>query len=158
MGDPNPKQLLGISTDLSYKKWYVAVNFNGAFGQDIYNNTANTVLPVNNLSSRNIARSLMGNNENLANPITTSSRYLEKGDFVKLTNATISYSLGNIGKVFKNVNISLTGQNLLVFTNYSGFDPEVNTDKSINGVNSFGIEYSPYPTARNIILGVSVSL
>lgn len=158
LGDPNPKQLLGISTDLSYKKWYVAVNFNGAFGQDIYNNTANTVLPVNNLSSRNIAHSLMGNNENLANPITTSSRYLEKGDFVKLTNATISYSLGNIGKTFKNVNISLTGQNLFVITDYSGFDPEVNTDKSINGVNSFGIEYSPYPTARNIILGVSVSL
>ncbi|WP_346316884.1 SusC/RagA family TonB-linked outer membrane protein [Chitinophaga sp. YIM B06452] len=158
MGDPNPKQLLGFTTDLSYKKWYLAINFNGAFGQDIYNNTANTVLPVNNLSSRNIARSLIGNNENLANPITTSSRYLEKGDFVKLTNATISYSLGNIGKTFKNVNISLTGQNLFVITNYSGFDPEVNTDKSINGVNSFGIEYSPYPTARNIILGVSVSL
>ncbi len=139
------------------KKWYFAVNFNGAFGHKLYNNTANTVLPVNNLSSRNIAKELLGNKESTSNPIATSTRYLESGNFLKLTNATISYTFGDVGKSFKNLNLSLTGQNLFVITKYTGFDPEVNTDKSVNGVNSFGIEYIPYPTARSIMLSVGVT-
>jgi iron complex outermembrane receptor protein len=51
----------------------------------------------------------------------------------------------------------LTGQNLFVITNFSGFDPEVNVDKNVAGRPSFGIEYIPYPTARNIILGINFS-
>ncbi|MGE7773401.1 SusC/RagA family TonB-linked outer membrane protein [Chitinophaga sp. NPDC101104] len=156
-GDPNPRTLLGITTDLSVKKWYFSVNFNGAFGHKLYNNTANTVLAINNLSSRNIGKNLLNNGESTSNPIATSTRYLESGNFLKLTNATISYSFGDIGKNFKNLNLALTGQNLFVITKYSGFDPEVNTDKSVNGVNSFGIEYIPYPTARNIMFSVGVS-
>ncbi|QEH39957.1 SusC/RagA family TonB-linked outer membrane protein [Chitinophaga sp. XS-30] len=157
-GDPNPKQMLGLSTELNYKKWFLSMNFNGAFGHVVYNNTANTVLPINNLGSRNIAKALLNTEEDLSNPITTSDRYLEKANFMKMTNATLSYNLGNIGNVFKNVNLYLTGQNLFVITKYSGFDPEVNTDKNVNGVTSFGIEYSPYPTARNVIFGLNLSL
>ncbi|MGX5818006.1 SusC/RagA family TonB-linked outer membrane protein [Chitinophaga lutea] len=157
-GDPNPKTLLGITTELAYKKWYLTVNMNGAFGHKVYNNTANTILPINNIGSRNIAKSILNNGENPSNPITTSDRYLENGNFLKLTNLTLNYNLGNVARIFKNVNLSLTGQNLFVITKYSGFDPEVNTDKSINGVTSFGIEYGPYPTARNIIFGLSLSL
>jgi iron complex outermembrane receptor protein len=56
------------------------------------------------------------------------------------------------------VNISLTGQNLFVITKFSGFDPEVNVDKQVDGIPSFGIEYIPYPTARTILLGVSFGL
>jgi iron complex outermembrane receptor protein len=130
----------------------------GAYGFDIYNNTANTVLPINNLGTRNIVAKLVGTKENLSNPITVSSRYLEKGNFMKLDNATISYSIGNIGKVFKNASVYITGQNLFIITKYSGFDPEVNTDKSINGVTSLGIEYSPYPTARSFLAGINFSL
>ncbi|MCK5209027.1 MAG: hypothetical protein KAQ79_13430, partial [Cyclobacteriaceae bacterium] len=54
----------------------------------------------------------------------------------------------------KNIRLSLTGQNLFVITNYSGFDPEVNTDKARDDVPSFGIEYTAYPTPRTFILGV----
>ncbi|UYQ92668.1 SusC/RagA family TonB-linked outer membrane protein [Chitinophaga horti] len=158
LGDPNPDQLLGITSELNYKRWALNINMNGAFGHHVYNNTANTVLPIGNLGSRNIAASLLGTKEALSNPITTSSRYLEKADFMKLTNATLSYNLGNIGRNIKNVNLFVTGQNLFVLTGYSGFDPEVNTDKSINGVTSFGIEYSPYPTARTILFGLNFSL
>jgi len=60
--------------------------------------------------------------------------------------------------VIKNASIYVTGQNLFIITKYSGFDPEVNTDKSINGVTSLGIEYSPYPTARNFLAGINFSL
>lgn len=159
-GSPNPKLLLGLSTDLNYKKFTASINMNGNFGHYLYNNTANTVLPIGNLGTRNVAKSLIntGVKEDVSNPIAPSTRYLEKGDYIKLANATISYGLGSIGTVFKNANISLTGQNLFVITKYTGFDPEVNTDKQVDGIPSLGIEYTPYPSARTILLGINFSL
>ena len=56
------------------------------------------------------------------------------------------------------MNITLTGQNLFVITNYTGFDPEVNTDGGENGIPSLGIEYIPYPSARTVLLGLNFSL
>jgi TonB-dependent starch-binding outer membrane protein SusC len=158
LGNPNPSTMLGIVTSFNYKKWTLGINSHGAFGFDVYNNTANTVLPIGNLGSRNISSKLVGTKEALSNPITVSSRYLEKGNFMKLDNTTLSYNIGNIGKVIKGASIYITGQNLFIITKYSGFDPEVNTDKSINGVTSFGIEYSPYPTARSFLAGINFSL
>jgi iron complex outermembrane receptor protein len=158
IGNPNPKTMLGIVTSFNYKKFTLGVNMHGAFGFNVYNNTANTVLPIGNLGSRNITANLVGTKESLANPITVSDRYLEKGDFLKMDNMTFSYSIGNIGKVIKGASIYITGQNLFIITKYSGFDPEVNTDKSLNGVSSFGIEYSPYPTARSFLAGINFSL
>jgi iron complex outermembrane receptor protein len=75
-----------------------------------------------------------------------------------MANMTLSYFIGDIGKNFKGVNVFLTGQNLFILTNYSGFDPEVNTPKPVDGVPSFGIEYTPYPSARTYMIGLSVSL
>ncbi len=159
-GSPNPKMLLGISTDFSYKKLTATINMNGVFGHYLYNNTANTVLPIGNLGTRNVAKSIINNDvqESISNPITPSTRFLEKGNYLKMANATLSYSLGNIGSYFRNATISLTGQNLFILTNYTGFDPEVNTDKQVGGVPSLGIEYTPYPTARTIILSINFSL
>jgi TonB-dependent starch-binding outer membrane protein SusC len=159
-GSPNPKTLLGISTDVSYKNFSAVVNMNGNFGHYIYNNTANSVLPIGNLGTRNIAKDLLGGDiqEDPSNPITPSTRYLEKGNYLKMANATISYSFGNIGKAFRSLTVSLTGQNLFVITDFTGFDPEVNTDKSVGGIPSLGIEYTPYPTARTFLIGLSMSL
>jgi TonB-linked SusC/RagA family outer membrane protein len=161
VGNPNPNVILGLSTSFSYKKFSVTANFNGSLGQDIYNNTANSVLPIANLGTgRNVASELLDNpiQESLANPIAASSRYIEKGDYLKLANATLNYNVGNIGKSIKGLNVFLNGQNLFVITKYTGFDPEVNVDKSINGVPSAGIEYVSYPTARTFNFGVNFSL
>ncbi|PSL49411.1 iron complex outermembrane receptor protein [Chitinophaga niastensis] len=156
--NPNPKTLFGINTEVAYKKWVLGASAHGAFGFQVYNNTANTILPIGNLGSRNIAKALLGSKEDLSNPITVSSRYLENGNFMKLDNLTLTYNIGNVGKVLKNAAVYVTGQNLFVITRYSGFDPEVNTDKSVNGVTSFGIEYTPYPTARSVMFGLLFSL
>ncbi|WP_344853918.1 SusC/RagA family TonB-linked outer membrane protein [Pedobacter jeongneungensis] len=160
LGNPNPKAIMGLSTSLSYKKFTFTANLNGSFGQSIYNNTANSVLAISNLGNRNIASALVnsGIQESLANPIAASSRYIEKGDYVKLANATINYNVGNIGKAIKSLNIYVNGQNLFVITNYTGFDPEVNVNKSINGVPSAGIDYTAYPTVRTFNFGVNFSL
>jgi iron complex outermembrane receptor protein len=159
-GSANPKRVYGITTDFTYNKFFAIVNMNGAAGQLLYNNTLNSVINIGNLGTRNIASSLLegGSIESLSNPIAPSTRYLEKGDYIKLANATVGYRLGNLGKPFRNVTVTLTGQNLFVITNFSGFDPEVNVDKSIGGIPSRGIEYIPYPSARTILLGLTFGL
>jgi iron complex outermembrane receptor protein len=124
----------------------------------VYNNTAATVVSIGNLGVRNIAKGIDVTTESLANAPTPSTRYLEKGNYLKLTNASISYRVGNVGKSIRNLNISLTGQNLFVITNYTGFDPEVNTDGGFDGIPSLGIEYIPYPSARSVQLGINFSL
>jgi iron complex outermembrane receptor protein len=75
-----------------------------------------------------------------------------------LRNASISYHFGNYGKYIKNLNAFVSGNNLLVFTKFSGFDPEVNIDKGSNNYPSRSIEYLPYPTARTFSAGVNFSL
>jgi TonB-linked SusC/RagA family outer membrane protein len=160
VGSPNPKYLLGFSTDVTYKKLSAVVNMNGAFGHYLFNNTFATVLGINNLTARNMAKEFYNTDikESTSNSAAPSTRYLEKGDYMKMSNVTLSYRVGNIGKAFKNMNISLTGQNLFVITGYKGFDPEVNTDGSSSDIPSLGIEYVPYPSARTVMLGVNFSL
>jgi iron complex outermembrane receptor protein len=158
-GDPNPKSFFGFSTDVTWKKWNLGLNFHGNFGNLIYNNTAMSVLNINNIvGGRNMASGLVGNGESTANAITPSTRFLEKGDFVKMGNATINYKLGNLGKYIKNANIYISGNNLFVISKYKGFDPEVNVDKALNGVPSLGVDYIGYPTSRTFLFGVNFSL
>ncbi len=160
VGDPNADLIVGLTTNLNYGKWNLNMSFNGAYGHQIYNNTKMSVIPIGNLGSRNIDASLLGgaNQEATSNPIAPSSRYIEDGDYMKLANATLSYNIGDIGGAIKNASLYLTGTNLFVITNYSGFDPEINTvNTDDDGLPSFGIEYIPYPSARTIILGARFS-
>jgi iron complex outermembrane receptor protein len=43
-----------------------------------------------------------------------------------------------------------------LWTKYNGYDPEVNNDRSINGITSYGIDYLSYPKAKTILFGVNV--
>ncbi|MBI5370703.1 MAG: SusC/RagA family TonB-linked outer membrane protein [Sphingobacteriales bacterium] len=159
VGNPNPKTLLGLSTTVRYKKLSLIANMNGAFGHDIYNNTLNSVINVGSINNgKNIALSVYRDpvKESFANPLTASSRFLEKGNYLKMANATLSYVIGDIGKSIKGLSVYITGQNLFVITKFSGFDPEVNVDKNQNGVPSSSIEYIPYPSARTFSFGVNV--
>jgi iron complex outermembrane receptor protein len=142
-------------------KLSLTINMNGAFGQSIYNNTLNNTINVGNINGgRNIALSVFQDpvKESFANPVTASSRFIEKGNYLKMSNASLNYALGNVGKYFKGANIFVTGQNLFVLTDFSGFDPEVNVNKSANFVPSVGFEYQPYPSARTISVGLNFSL
>jgi TonB-linked SusC/RagA family outer membrane protein len=161
VGNPNPKTVLGISTTLRYSKLSLTANLNGAFGQSIYNNTLNNTINVGNINGgRNIAVSVFKDpvKESFANPVTASSRFIEKGNYLKLANLSLNYALGNLGKTFKGANLFVTGQNLFVITDFSGFDPEVNVNKGANFVPSVGFEYQPYPSARTISFGLNFSL
>jgi iron complex outermembrane receptor protein len=60
-------------------------------------------------------------------------------------------------KTFKSLRVSLSGQNLFLLTNYTGLDPEINTNKERNGVPSRGIDYTAYPSARTFTLGLNAN-
>jgi len=158
LGDPNPNAIVGISSTLTYGRFSASINMNGTIGNDIYNNTRNTVLPIGNLGNRNIDANILDqeNMEALSNSIQTSDRYLEDGSYLKIANASLSYQFGNIGDVVSNIRAFVAGTNLAVFTDYEGFDPEVNTVNDANGLPSAGIEYIPYPSARTITFGLNV--
>jgi len=158
VGDPNPDLTIGLNANLRYKNWDMTVNMNGAYGHQIYNNTAN-VLSKNNLTARNVLADLIGNGEDPGAINAVSTRYLESADFLRLNNLTVGYNFktDDLPKYIKNLRIFATGQNLFVITPYSGFDPEVNTENVLNGIPSFGIAYLPFPRARTYSLGLNVS-
>jgi len=161
-GSPNPRTLLGLGLNARYGKLALVANMTGVFGQMIYNNTLNAIGAVGGIGAgKNIALSTFENpiKESTGNPTAASTRYLEKGDYLKLSNLTLSYSLGDVIGFVKGARIYATGQNLFVITKYTGFDPEINTIKQgANQVPSVGIDYLAYPSARTFTFGVNFSL
>jgi TonB-linked SusC/RagA family outer membrane protein len=158
-GNPNPENSYGISTTLGIKKFSVVINGGGESGYLIYNNTATSVTNISGIANgRNIDKASYNSAEKPSSGVGASTRFLESGNYFKLRNATISYRVGDIGRYVKGLNVYVSGTNLFVLTKFTGFDPEVNIDKSNNNYPSRSIEYIPYPTARVISVGVNLSL
>ncbi|WP_229311100.1 SusC/RagA family TonB-linked outer membrane protein [Larkinella soli] len=157
-GSPIPKVRLGLTNNFTFGNWSASLFFNGQFGGYIYNNTANALFLKGILKNgRNVTKEVADNAENPLNPGSVSTRFLEKSDFVRLSNATLSYRVPMPAQSFaKSLSIALTGQNLLLFSDYTGLDPEVNTVKVYNNIPSLGIDYTAFPTARTFTLGVNV--
>jgi iron complex outermembrane receptor protein len=157
-GDPNPKFIVGFSSTIRYDKLSFSFNASGAYDYLIYNNTYNTITTIGNLQKgQNVAKQALGTPESVSSGVAASTRYLESGNYMKLRNATLSYSFGDIG-LLKALNVYLSGTNLFVLTKFTGFDPEVNIDKSNNNYPSRNMEYLPYPTPRIITFGVNFGL
>ncbi|MCO5934352.1 SusC/RagA family TonB-linked outer membrane protein [Mucilaginibacter sp. RB4R14] len=157
-GSPNPKFTAGLTNNFNYGNFSLSFFLNAATGFQIYNNTANAFFYKGNLvSGRNVTKAVAATNENALNSGEVSTRFLEKGDFLRLSNATVGYTFPLQKSVFKSFRLSLTGQNLFLITSYSGLDPEVNTDKQRNDVASRGIDYTSYPKARIFTLGLNAS-
>ena len=149
----------GFSTSLSYKNFDVNAFFAGQFGQYVYNNTANAYFTAGIIGvGKNVVTDVLTNGESKANAADVSTRFLEKGDFVRLQNLSLGYSL-NMKKdgILKSMRFSLTGQNLFVITGYSGLDPEVNVPKALNDIPSLGIDYTTYPRPRVYTFGLSAT-
>jgi TonB-dependent starch-binding outer membrane protein SusC len=157
-GNPNPHEIYGISTTLTYKKFSLTVNGGGSLGYKIYNNTLNTITNIYPFSKgQNVAKSNFGTGEAPTDGSIASARYLENGNYFKLRNARLNYSFGTLWYL-KNVNAYIVGTNLFEITKFKGFDAEVNIDKSSNSYPSRSMEYLPYPTPRMITLGLNFSL
>lgn len=86
---------------------------------------------------------------------------IEDGSFIRLNTATLGYTLPNALTSKANVSqlrVYVTGYNLALFTNYSGYDPEVSTTRSSNySLLTPGVDYSSYPRSRSYTVGVNVT-
>lgn len=154
---PLPVWNAGLTNSLSYKNLSLTIFFNGQFGHHIYSNTGNAFFTAGAIAGgRNVTQDVIGNGEARTNSPDVSTRFLEKADFVRLQNLSLSYNyIPNNTNYVSNIRFFVTGQNLAVFTGYSGLDPEVNVNKQIDGVPSFGIDYTAYPRARSVVFGAS---
>ncbi|WP_461100702.1 SusC/RagA family TonB-linked outer membrane protein [Spirosoma koreense] len=157
-GSPLPKIRLGLTNNFTFGKFNASLFFNGQFGGYIYNNTANALfLKAPLKSGKNVTYDALNSPESGLNSGSVSTRFLEKSDYIRLTNASIGYRFDlPQGGFAKSLTISATGQNLLLFTGYTGLNPDVNTVKTYNNIPSLGIDYTPYPTPRTVTLGLNV--
>ncbi len=161
VGSPIPDMTLGLTNTFTSGRFDVSAFLEGAFGHQIYNNTANAIFLKGNLrNGRNVTRDIAASAESPNNFGEASTRFLENGDYLRLSNVTLGYNVpvGRLLRGVQNMRIGVTGQNLLVITKYSGYDPEVNTDKSIGGVPSLGIDYTAFPRPRTFTFQVRFDL
>lgn len=163
VGTALPNLIYGFYANFEYKGFDLGLNFNGVSGNKIYNHTTMSLFQKGSLASsfNTTAFAVEFPEEDITNSNEVSTRYLEDGSFLRLNNATLGYT-ANFGKLglgewANRVRISITGQNLFVITDYSGFDPEVNTGSSIGGIQTFGIDRFTYPTARTVLFGLNAS-
>lgn len=156
--DPNPRFTGGLTNNFRMGNLDASIFFNAVMGNYIYSNTANAYFTKGSLNNgRNVTKDVVSSKEGPWNAPDVSTRFLEKGDFLRLQNLSIGYKVPVANKNISNLRVFLTGQNILTFTNYSGQDPEVSTNKSLNGIPSFGIDYTAYPRAKTWTLGANVS-
>lgn len=157
VGTALPNMFAGLTNNFSYGRWSASVFINAMSGFYVYNNTANALFLKGSLrNARNVTREAGLSNENPFNPGSVSTRFLEKGDFIRLSNLNISYVFDVKSKMIRSLSAFASGQNLALWTKYSGIDPEVNVDKNISGIPSRGFDYTQYPKPMILTFGLNV--
>lgn len=172
IGSPLPKWVAGVTNTFSYKGFELSVFFNGVFGNKLnfYGvgrfSSANGRFEDNQTVNQLAAWTPQNTNTNVPqarlffnNGAQASSRFIEDGSYVRLRNVTFAYNLPKslISKVkLSNVRLYVTGQNLLTFTKYSGWDPEVNADDVVSNI-ALGYDFYTTPQAKTIMGGLNIS-
>lgn len=163
VGSAIPEVIYAFYLNTQYKSFSLNLNFNGVAGNEVYNHTTMTLFNKALLARSNNTTdfAVQYPNELLSNANTVSTRYLENGSFLRLNNATLAYNLRpdklGLGDAIQSIRLAVTGQNLFVITDYSGFDPEVNTGDASDEIQTFGIDRFTYPRARTFLFSLNVS-
>jgi hypothetical protein len=164
IGNPNPKFIYGVNSSVSYKGLELTVFVQGTRGNDIFNMNATQTIdlgfalnePADEFSNHwtaaktnakypKVSRSISGN---------ISDRYVEDGSYLRFKNIQLAYNLpSGLIKWSRNIQVYVSGQNLITITKYSWYDPEVNSLGSGNSINQ-GIDYYSYPTAKTLTFGI----
>ena len=150
---PTADVFYGFYTNLSYKNWDMAMSWRGSWGNYVYNNVdsnlgwSNQILIRDTDLSNGVTEVLNTNFSNGGITRYQSDYYIQDATFVRLDNLTIGYNFKKFMSEKVSAKLSLGGQNLLLFTDYKGIDPEV----------SGGIDNNIYPRPRIYTLGLNVN-
>ncbi|WP_313381887.1 TonB-dependent receptor [Proteiniphilum saccharofermentans] len=165
VGDPNPDFIYGWTNNFSFKGFDFSVYLQGSYGNDIINiQRAETNIsgPWGN-QRREILNRWTPTNTNTnvprarvtVDPLLLQSDWLiEDGSYMRVKTMTLGYTFGNV-RFMNSLRLYVTGQNLFTITNYSGFDPEVNSQGNSNL--QLGVDYNAYPSAKAVLFGVNIS-
>lgn len=166
IGCAQPDFIYGITNTFSYKNFSLSLFLQGSQGNDIFN--ASKIDMESMLDFRNQSKQVLnrwkrpgmitdipgvGNPENIHN----STRFIEDGSYLRLKTVTLSYDFNTawLRKIhLSKLQIYATAQNLLTFTNYKGYDPEVNAHGGSAVIQ--GVDYGTYPQSKAIIFGFNV--
>ncbi|MFP7655280.1 SusC/RagA family TonB-linked outer membrane protein [Chryseobacterium proteolyticum] len=164
-----PKSTLGINVSLTYKNWDFAANGYGAFGFKVYNGKKAQRINGENIESSVANDYWSASNPNASNPrpatgIPIASTYfLEDGDYFRINNITIGYTIKDIAKYVKSIKLYVSAINPVVWQKYSGYSSELSgysaTDAQAEG-NPYklaGVELNSYPTLRSFVFGLNVN-
>ena len=164
IGNPNPDYTFGFSNNLTYKNWYFDVLVTASQGNDIYNASRFELELMNDFKNQSTVVldrwTTPGQITNVPraksnSAMVISDRFIEDGSFIKLKSATLGYNFAKPMKGVNKLNLYVTGQNLYTWTDYTGFDPEVNAFANTNGIT--GIDYGTYPQVRTVIFGLKAN-
>ncbi|HEX8279173.1 MAG TPA: TonB-dependent receptor, partial [Segetibacter sp.] len=171
LGSPFPKFDYGLTFNASYKNFDIHLFFQGVAGNKIWNAKRAWQYTFDYGSGKvtDVLRAWTPQNTNTdiarasfidpANNKRSSSFYVEDGSYLRLKNLSIGYNLpvSLITKLkISNARFYVSGQNLLTFTGYRGYDPEVGRS-SLTGLFSVGVDVSAYPQAKLISAGIDLS-
>ncbi|TLV02529.1 SusC/RagA family TonB-linked outer membrane protein [Dyadobacter luticola] len=171
LGSPIPKFTYGVDINLNYKNFDLMATLQGLAGVDIINGTKyyleGIALPFNTKTTvldrwqnpgdvTDIARA--GQNYGTAANLRNSSWYVENGAYARIRNLTLGYTVPGTkikpftGSILSSLRVYVTAQNLMTFTKYSGYDPEVTG--SGNFIFGRGIDTGQVPQPRTIMFGL----
>lgn len=171
VGDPNPDFIAGLTNTFKYKGVDFSFLFQGVFGNQVYNGggifmSANGDFFDNQTKDQLRRWQKPGDITDVpqarlfgGNGVGESSRYITDGSYIRLRTITLGYNLP--ASVLSKANLTklrvyVSGQNLLTFTDYEGWDPEVNSDTYAgNNVNQ-GIDFYSAPQAKTITFGINI--
>ncbi|OWW27403.1 SusC/RagA family TonB-linked outer membrane protein [Zobellia sp. OII3] len=169
IGSPHPDVTYGINTNIAYKGFDITAFFLGAAGVDIYNadrmQGLDASYPFNVYSDIQGRWTGPGTSNSIPRVSTlrtnlnhrTSDLFIESGDYFRLKNLTIGYSLP--GDYIEKISLSrlrlyVTAQNLFTITGYSGLDPELGlTDGNLQQ----NVDFAQFPQSRTFLVGVNLS-
>jgi TonB-dependent starch-binding outer membrane protein SusC len=169
IGNPNPDFIYGLTNTFTYKNLGLSIFVQGSEGNDIFNATrieTEAMIDPKNQSIAVLRRwttpgqvtDIPKAQADNTNNSRISTRFVEDGSYLRIKSATLSYALP--GGLLKKAHLGsaklyVTGENLLTFTDYKGFDPEVNFQGGSNTVQ--GVDFGTYPQTRNFILGLNIT-
>ncbi len=166
LGNPNPRYIFGVTLNLSYKGFDLSAVANGVGGNQViwnYFNNGNhgtfnwTTAALGRWHVEGTSNTLPKINIGSTQDINLSDRFVANASYLRMSNLTLGYDLKNIfrGVPLQQMRLYASCQNLFTITTYQGFNPEVGTG-GVTGNWAGGVDSSPYPVARTVIVGASI--
>jgi TonB-linked SusC/RagA family outer membrane protein len=163
LGNSIPRYSLGLTNTFTLGKFDASILIRSALGFHAVNGKRMFHENWTFFTRNNLFNSALG--QKITDAPTFSSYYIEKGDYMKIDNITIGYTVPvKKSNYLESVRVYFTGANLATITGFSGTDPELQlnyypSDPNAEVTDGPGLEsnYGYFPSTRSFTLGVNVN-